>query len=617
MEILATAGSSAPVSTNRPSSHDQDSHSRKWIGFAFWCGVIVLGGLQFWINRYAMNTDGISYLDIADAISKGHLSAAANAYWSPLYPCLLALGLAVFRPSPYWEFPVVHLVNFLILLAAAVSFQFFIGQLLRVMEEQEEARAVEKLSRRGPVLLAIGSTLFIWTSLKLAGLEVVSPDLLLTVFVYLASGLTLRMKLRETGYRDFALLGFLLGIGYLAKTPMLPLGLVFLAVGIGAAFEFLQSGTKGFASREKLVALVSKGAVAIALFVAAATPFVIKISMAKGRFTIGDSARLNIAWNIDGVTRHHWQGKEGFGVARHPSVELMANPQVFEFDGPMISTYAAWYDPSYWYEGIHPVLKIDRMAGQLRANAYIFYKVLVRWELAIPILFFLLALLTGRPTEIFDGVLQQWALLVPVAAALMMYGVLYAEPRYLPSFVVLFWLGLFAGLRIPEDKKSKTVAGAATGMAACIMVIFTATAVFGSANPTDWKNPFKWKGAQIQYDIAQALHQDGIEEGDKVAWIRPEIFDDEKNYAWARLARVRIIAEVPGTAEKNFWAGGQESLEKVVRALRQTDARALIAKIPEGVSAQDWQPLGNTGYSIIVLQQSRTGSSPKRQSASS
>ena len=177
-----------------------------------------IGGLQFWTNRYTMNTDGISYLDIADAVSKGHLAAAANAYWSPLYPCLLALGLAIFRPSPYWEFPVAHLVNFSILLAAAASFQFFVGQLLRIIEEREGASGGQKLSRRGSMLLAIGSMLFLWASLRLAGLEVVSPDLLLTVFVYLASGLALRMELREARYRDFAFLRILLAIGYLAKT---------------------------------------------------------------------------------------------------------------------------------------------------------------------------------------------------------------------------------------------------------------------------------------------------------------------------------------------------------------------------------------------------------------
>ena len=126
------------------------------------------------------------------------------------------------------------------------------------------------------------------------------------------------------------------------------------------------------------------------------------------------------------------------------------------------------------------------------------------------LLFFLLALLTGKPREIFARVLRQWALLVPAAAALLMYGVLYAEPRYLPSFVVLFWLGLFAGLGVREDKKSRIVAGAATGAAACIMVILTATTVFGSANPTDWRSSFKWKEPQIQYEIAQALHGDGI-----------------------------------------------------------------------------------------------------------
>src|SRR6185369_13250535 len=50
------------------------------------CVVVaaVLGALQAWDRRYAMNPDGISYLDVADAYLRGDWAVAVNGYWSPL-----------------------------------------------------------------------------------------------------------------------------------------------------------------------------------------------------------------------------------------------------------------------------------------------------------------------------------------------------------------------------------------------------------------------------------------------------------------------------------------------------------------------------------------------------
>lgn len=44
----------------------------------------------------ALNSDGVSYLDLASQYARGDLGALANGYWSPLYPMLLggALRLA-------------------------------------------------------------------------------------------------------------------------------------------------------------------------------------------------------------------------------------------------------------------------------------------------------------------------------------------------------------------------------------------------------------------------------------------------------------------------------------------------------------------------------------------
>ena len=75
--------------------------------------------------RHANNPGGISYLDIADAYMRGDLGNAINGYWSPLYSLLLGPALVVFRPGPYYEASVAHLVNFLIYCAAMVTFDGF------------------------------------------------------------------------------------------------------------------------------------------------------------------------------------------------------------------------------------------------------------------------------------------------------------------------------------------------------------------------------------------------------------------------------------------------------------------------------------------------------------
>ena len=71
-----------------------------------------------------MNADGISYLDIGDAYFRADWVNAINPVWSPLYSWILGFANFVIRPSIQWEFPVVHLVNFIIYLMALSSFEF-------------------------------------------------------------------------------------------------------------------------------------------------------------------------------------------------------------------------------------------------------------------------------------------------------------------------------------------------------------------------------------------------------------------------------------------------------------------------------------------------------------
>src|SRR5258707_7530980 len=91
-----------------------------------WAMALALGAAQAWATRFTMNPDGISYLDIGDAYWRGDWHNAINAYWSPLYSWILGFFLKVVKPSAYWEYPLVHLVNFLIYVAALGCFEFFL-----------------------------------------------------------------------------------------------------------------------------------------------------------------------------------------------------------------------------------------------------------------------------------------------------------------------------------------------------------------------------------------------------------------------------------------------------------------------------------------------------------
>lgn len=55
--------------------------------------------------------DGISYLDLSDAALAGRWHEFVNAYWSPLFPALIALGRLLVGATPGREGASFVLVN--------------------------------------------------------------------------------------------------------------------------------------------------------------------------------------------------------------------------------------------------------------------------------------------------------------------------------------------------------------------------------------------------------------------------------------------------------------------------------------------------------------------------
>jgi general stress protein CsbA len=112
-------------------------------------------------------------------------------------------------------------------------FYFFLLELIRYHRQ----RATRFSGEEGVTLpewawLALGYTLFIWSSLNLTTVQEDSPDMCVAALMYLASGILLRVRMGFASWLTFALLGAVLGIGYLAKAFMLQLAVVVLGIGL-------------------------------------------------------------------------------------------------------------------------------------------------------------------------------------------------------------------------------------------------------------------------------------------------------------------------------------------------------------------------------------------------
>src|SRR5205814_3708479 len=78
----------------------------------------------------------------------------------------------------------------------------------------------------------VAYSLFLWASISAISLISLRPDMLMSAFLYLVVGLLIRMRGRRADLRSYLVLGAVLGISFLAKAPMLPIGMLILAASV-------------------------------------------------------------------------------------------------------------------------------------------------------------------------------------------------------------------------------------------------------------------------------------------------------------------------------------------------------------------------------------------------
>jgi hypothetical protein len=565
-------------------------HSDTRLTSVFWLAVTVFGALECWINRFVMNTDGISYLDVASEFASHHWLEGVNAYWSPLYPFLLSLGMRVLPTSSYWQFPAVHFVNFVIFLASAATFQFCLSRLLLYRHEVIFRGSAKLAGIPDWAIRAVGYALFLWISLQLTPIAVVSPDMMVATIIYLASGLTLGVFMGINQIREYALLGLVLGLGFLAKAPVLPIAVVFLAVTSFAPVRIRST--------------VPRIAVAVLVMALVCLPFLGALSHLQGHLTWGESAKLNYAWYVNGLPRYHWQGQPHIGVPVHPTHLLVQEPPVYSFDGPESATYSVWFDPVYWNAGVKSVVNVRGTLRQFLENCLEYEKTVFHEQAAVVVISVFLLGLAWRSGKVMTEIAKYWMLLIPVAAAFAMYAPVHVEPRMIAAYLVLLWLVLFAAVRLPDISGVQRAGSVALASLAVFAFLMQTASIFGEAasySPRDLL-ALRSPGSNFEWQIASELHRMGLKPGDKVAWIRPATFNAKRNYEWARLGEFHIIAEVPSGQEGRFWAATSSERAQALEQIAQTGAVAfVVTDVPPGFSEGGWQKVGQSNFRAYFL----------------
>jgi hypothetical protein len=527
-----------------------------------------------------MYPDGISYLDIGDAFWGGNWHAAINAYWSPLYPFVLGFFLRVFQPSMRWEYPLVHAVNLLIYVIALICFDFFLRTFLEQQRSRDQALADQpETSLPDWAWMLVGYSTFVASSLLLITLSFVSGDMIVAAIIYLASAILLKLRRENTGWRLFAVLGLVLGFGYLAKAVMFLMSVAFIT--IAAATQKTRA--------ERLRCVTISGL----FFLLAAGPFVLLLSFTKQRATFGDSGKINYLMNV-GTTQFFTPHEPD---AKNPVHQLSALPHAYEYGGPIAGTYPLWYDPSYWHEGIRPHIDFKRQIRTMLLTgvecAFILFSPSMGLCIAVPLIF--LYLVAPQIGQCLAWASRNWELWIPALAGIALYSLVVIEPRYVAAQFCILWIVGFSGVRLLASPTFRRMITGAT-LAAVLCVCLATTWQISQA--LDGRTFAERDIATPEcVDVAEALVANGIRSGDKIAVVSNWLFPSRQGAYIARLARVEIIAEA---RPDEYWAANTVRRSELMKAFESAGARAVLTYDPSGAQ-NGWTRLGATRYYMKFL----------------
>lgn len=560
-----------------------------WLQAALIVSVLCIGLLSALVG-FRINGDGVSYVEIAEAYAQGDWRVAVNAYWSPLYSWVLAAFFAVSWPPAPWEYFLVELVNFLIFGVALLAYWYFLRRMIefRRLYLVEDHRSDGRFDR---IFSVVGLCLFSWVAVEWINVRLVTPDWCVAALVFLAAGLLLKIATRPHVSSTISFLfGVVIAGAYLAKAAMLFLGFGFLA-----ALPFL-GGDRGQIVRRVILAFIG--------FFVLAGPWILVLSLSKGRLTYSDVGRLNYAWQVNGSPggSRHWQGDstgtgEPTGEPMHPTRKLHSDPSVFEFALPIHGTYPPWYDPSYWNEGLRTTFDLRQQMAVLFQHLQWYFSTAYRIGTApFLIVLLLFGACSRRLRRLPRNFLAYWPLLLPSVAAFVLYALVHVELRYLGAFALIVFMSTFASMEPVESSLAKRI----------LVVALALLLLSGPLRPGYLLGEVREDvsailGGKMQFDpyrdISEGLLAMGVRPGDKIAVIGA----NSSVAVWARRARVKIVVEIPSYLRMEYWGADADSRRQVLKLFSQLNVSAVIARrVPEVLPLEEgWLRISNSDMFAI------------------
>lgn len=531
------------------------ARSRALLVAAVLCALLMLP--VAWNMREGISTDGLSYLEVAvNTLQFGIAPLLSNGYWSPGYPALVAAALGLFHPSRAHELIVVHSLDWLIWAATCLAFTWFLSGLVEWIE-----------STHGDVFGGrtgfLSFAAFAYTLLFIANIDqslwYVGPNILTECAIFLAAGVAIRLGRPDPHFRRHIAFGSILGLAYVVKAALFPLSAALLAMLL--IWPASKNGRRNVA-------------MAAAVFLLTASPFVTYLSHAKGRLTFGDSGNLAYAWYVNGSPRSIlWQATTGTGILRHPAQRLSTDPPIVKFDGPYPATLPYWYDPSWWYDGVKAhfnfrqqvsqYLRTVGLAPKIMSSGSTFGQLARRWTplwpgLAVLVLFGLRARKIRRAMG-----RHIWLLLWP-AFAVFTFATVLIEYRYLFPFFVLAAAVLFAIAWVVTEHEKASV------------VVLTITAgLWLSYGPGVAREIVKVRRPAVSrnQETARNIAVAGVRPGDQVATVG---WPDSSYFI--RLAGARITIQMDIADPAGLQSLPEEQVGEILSALRANGAAALFSQ---------------------------------------
>lgn len=502
----------------------------------FWIALIGAALAQVVGASDTVNADGINYIELAQRAAAGHLDFAANGYWSPLYPALMAIGLTLARPFALDALPIARGVNVVIIVVCALAFEWLLATLERAVAggDGRETPSIHRVTRRGAAY-----ALFLWAVLRLQQATTVTPDLLVFATLTCIVGLLVTRRSRALTRGEGFALGSMLGVAYLAKAVMLPVGLVALAVLVLLGWRRLGEHAVGEWLR------------VAATFALVASPLIVTQTIAQGHLSFGETGRLNYRWYVSHAGEQRAREEPIAVTARRTErdpaqVALTSVSGAVLYAGELRGSFPHGLDPSHSEPSDGPHFDLTSQWRVLRQNSY-WYRVVAGTMTLLALIPMLLAALDRLPP-----LMEPWPAAVVALTLLALYLLTHVEGRLCGPAIVVLLVALLYGA------PSATRRALRIGQKAAMVVLIVAALLRALSTPT-----FDTHGGPVdgQARIARDFAAQGLRPGETVA-----VVGSPYGLYWAHLAGVHVAVTIPPPDAEHPL--DEEGLERVVEEVR-------------------------------------------------